>query len=83
MVKAYNILINGLAACAGGAISMAFVLIVVDVLMRLVGLTPPAFTITIVEYILLYFTIPLTPMRTRPEDGDQHGCQGSSGQRRL
>ena len=65
MVKAYNTLINGLAMCAGGAISAAFVLIVVDVLMRLAGLSPPAFTITVVEYILLYFTMFSAPWLVR------------------
>ncbi len=63
--KAYNILINGLAMCAAGVISVAFVLIVVDVLMRLVGLSPPAFTITVVEYILLYFTMFSAPWLVR------------------
>ncbi len=63
--KAYNTLINALAMCAGGAISVAFVLIVVDVLMRLVGLSPPAFTITFVEYILLYFTMFSAPWLVR------------------
>ena len=63
--KAYNILINGLAMCAAGVISVAFVLIVVDVLMRLVGLSPPAFTITFVEYILLYFTMFSAPWLVR------------------
>ena len=65
IVKAYNTLIYGLAMCAGGAISVAFVLIVVDVLMRLVGLSPPAFTITFVEYILLYFTVLSAPWLVR------------------
>jgi TRAP-type C4-dicarboxylate transport system permease small subunit len=65
MVKAYNTLIYGLAMCAGGVISVAFVLIVVDVLMRLVGLSPPAFTITVVEYILLYFTMFSAPWLVR------------------
>ena len=51
--------------CAAGVISVAFVLIVVDVLMRLVGLSPPAFTITIVEYILLYFTMFAAPWLVR------------------
>ena len=63
--KAYDTVINGLAACAGGAISVAFVLIVVDVLMRLAGLSPPAFTITFVEYILLYFTMFSAPWLVR------------------
>ncbi len=65
MVKAYNNLIYGLAMCAAGLISVAFVLIVVDVLMRLAGLSPPAFTITFVEYILLYFTMFSAPWLVR------------------
>ena len=65
IVKAYNAVINGLAVCAGGVISIAFVLIVVDVVMRLVGLSPPAFTITFVEYILLYFTMFSAPWLVR------------------
>ncbi len=65
IVKAYNTVINGLAMCAGGTISVAFVLIVVDVLMRLAGLSPPAFTITFVEYILLYFTMFSAPWLVR------------------
>ena len=65
IVKAYNAVINGLAVCAGGVISVAFMLIVVDVVMRLVGLSPPAFTITFVEYILLYFTMFSAPWLVR------------------
>ncbi len=63
--KAYNTLINALAVGAACAISAAFVLIVVDVLMRLAGLSPPAFTITFVEYILLYFTMFSAPWLVR------------------
>ncbi len=65
MVKAYNTVIYGLAMCAGGAISVAFALIVVDVLMRIAWLSPPAFTITFVEYILLYFTMFSAPWLVR------------------
>ena len=65
IAKAYDAVINGLVMCAGGAISVAFRLIVSDVLMRLVQLSPPAFTITIVEYILLYFTMFSAPWLVR------------------
>ena len=65
VIKAYNNVINGLAAGAGIAVSVAFVLIIVDVLMRLAGFSPPAFTITYVEYILLYFTMFAAPWLVR------------------
>ena len=65
IIKGYNYLVNGLAAGAAIAVSIAFVLIVVDVLMRLAGLSPPAFTITFVEYILLYFTMFSAPWLVR------------------
>lgn len=63
--KAYDFLVNGMAVAAAIAVSIAFVLIVVDVLLRLAGLSPPAFTITFVEYILLYFTMFSAPWLVR------------------
>jgi len=57
IVKAYNYLLNGLAVCAGIVIFTAFLLIVFDVSLRILGFSPPAFTIAVVEYILLYFTM--------------------------
>jgi len=57
LVKAYNYLLNGLAVCSGIVIFTAFVLIVFDVSIRIMGFKPPAFTIAVVEYILLYFTM--------------------------
>lgn len=63
--KTYNHVINGLAVGAGAAVSVAFFLIIIDVMMRLVGLNPPAFTIAIVEYILLYFTMFAAPWLVR------------------
>ncbi len=63
--KAYDNLINGMAAFAAISVSIAFVLIVVDVLKRLAGISPPAFTITFVEYILLYFTMFSAPWLVR------------------
>ena len=63
--NAYDNLINGMAAFAAISVSIAFVLIVVDVLMRLAGISPPAFTITFVEYILLYFTMFSAPWLVR------------------
>ncbi len=63
--KAYDTVVSGLAVAAAVAISIAFVLIVVDVLLRLAGYSPPAFTITFVEYILLYFTMFSAPWLVR------------------
>jgi len=57
IVKAYNCLLNGLAVCAGIVIFSAFLMIVFDVSIRIMGFSPPAFTIAVVEYILLYFTM--------------------------
>jgi TRAP-type C4-dicarboxylate transport system permease small subunit len=57
--------VNWLAVFAAVSVSIAFILIVVDVLLRLVGLSPPAFTITFVEYILLYFTMFSAPWLVR------------------
>jgi C4-dicarboxylate transporter, DctQ subunit len=54
-----------LAVVAGAMIGLAFVLIVVDVGVRAVGLQPPAFTSAAVEYILLYFTLFAAPYLTR------------------
>ena len=54
IVKAYNYILNAMAVIAGILIFAAFVMIVVDVLMRITGLKPPLFTIAVVEYILLW-----------------------------
>lgn len=42
-----------------------FTMIVIDVTMRTVGFTPPSFTLTIVEYALLYFTMCAAPYLVR------------------
>ena len=65
MVKAYNFLIKGLAVCAGIIIFTAFLMIVFDVSVRLVGISPPAHTIAMVEYFLLYFTMLAAPWLVR------------------
>ena len=65
IAKIYNYLLHGLAALAGVLIFFSFVMIVVDVTMRIVGLTPPSFTIAVVEYILLWFTILAAPWLVR------------------
>ena len=54
-----------LAAIAGASIVLAFVLIVVDVTLRTIGLRPPAMTSAVVEYVLLYFTLFAAPYLVR------------------
>lgn len=63
--KAYNYVLNGLAACAGAVIFSVFVMIVIDVTMRISGFKPPAYTIAVVEYCLLYFTLFSAPWLVR------------------
>lgn len=65
IVRGYNLILNGMAVLAGILIFFTFVLIVVDVTMRTAGLTPPLFTISVVEYILLWFTMLAAPWLTR------------------
>ena len=65
IVRGYNFILNGMAVLAGILIFLSFVMIVVDVTMRIVGLTPPLFTISVVEYILLWFTMLAAPWLVR------------------
>ena len=65
VVRAYDFLIKGLAVCAGIVIFAAFLLIVIDVSIRISGYSPPAYTIAVVEYILLYFTMFAAPWLVR------------------
>jgi TRAP-type C4-dicarboxylate transport system permease small subunit len=65
VADAHYRLIAALAVIAGAAIALAFVLIVVDVGIRTIGLSPPAFTSAVVEYILLYFTLLSAPYLVR------------------
>lgn len=65
VAKGYNFILHGLAVLSGIAIFSAFIMIVIDVMMRITGFSPPAFTIAIVEYILLYFTMLAAPWLVR------------------
>lgn len=64
-VRIYDGLIVALAVLAGAAIAVAFVLIILDVGIRLAGLHLPPFTIATVEYLLLYFTLFAAPWLVR------------------
>ncbi len=61
----YDRIIEALAVLAGAAIAVAFVLIIIDVGVRVTGFRPPAFTIATVEYLLLYFALFAAPWLVR------------------
>lgn len=65
LIKGYNYVVNGLAVCSGMVIFTAFLLIVIDVTIRMAGFSPPAYTIAVVEYILLFFTMFAAPWLVR------------------
>ena len=65
LVKGYNYVLHGMAICSGITIFAAFVLIVIDVLMRITMMDPLLFILTTVEYILLYFTMLAAPWLVR------------------
>ena len=64
-VRIYNHIIVGMAAVSGILIFISFLMIVVDVTMRIVGLKPPLYTIAVVEYILLWFAMMAAPWLVR------------------
>ena len=63
--KIYDQLLFGMAGLSGVLIFFAFVSIVVDVLMRITGLEPFIFIMTMFEYILLWFTMLAAPYLLR------------------
>jgi TRAP-type C4-dicarboxylate transport system permease small subunit len=67
LAKAYSRVIEGLAVLAGLMIAGVCLLIVWDVFARNIGLQPPASTVALTEYALLYFTMAAAPwlVRTR------------------
>jgi len=65
MKRAYDALINGLAGFAGLLIAAMCALIAWDVIARNLGLQPPASTVALTEYGLLYFTMAAAPWLVR------------------
>lgn len=65
MRKAYDTFVFGLAAMAGVAVTLIFLLIVVDVSVRTFNISPPSFTLAFVEYLLLYFAMFSAPYLVR------------------
>ena len=65
IARAYDRIITGLATCAGLIIAATGLLIVYDVITRNLGLQPPASTVALTEYALLYFTMAAAPWLVR------------------
>jgi len=65
VIRCYDRLINGLAALAGLTIAAVCLLIVYDVIARNLGLQPPASTVALTEYAMLYFTMAAAPYLVR------------------
>lgn len=63
--RAYTALIYGLATLGGLIIAGVCLLIVYDVTARNIGLQPPASTVALTEYALLYFTMLAAPWLVR------------------
>jgi TRAP-type C4-dicarboxylate transport system permease small subunit len=63
--RLYTRLIDGLAMAAGLIIAAVCLLIVYDVIARNLGLQPPASTVALTEYALLYFTMAAAPWLVR------------------
>ena len=65
ITKGYNTILHGMAKLSGILIFSAFVMIVIDVLMRITGLEPFIFIMTTIEYIFLWFTMLAAPYLLR------------------
>jgi len=65
MIRLYDRLIHGMAAFAGLVIAAACLLIAYDVIARNLGMQPPASTVALTEYALLYFTMAAAPYLVR------------------
>ena len=65
MSRAYNAVIHGLAGFAGILVAAVCLIIVYDVAARNLGFQPPASTVALTEYALLYFTMAAAPYLVR------------------
>ena len=65
MIRIYDKLITGLATMSGLLIGAVCLLIVYDVAARNLGGQPPASTVALTEYALLYFTMGAAPWLVR------------------
>ena len=65
MIRAYNALIHGLVGLAGVLVAAVCLIIAYDVAARNLGFQPPASTVALTEYALLYFTMAAAPYLVR------------------
>ncbi len=65
MIRLYDRLIFGLATSAGLMIAAVCLLIIYDVVARNLGMQPPASTVALTEYAMLYFTMAAAPFLVR------------------
>lgn len=65
MIRVYNALIYGLAGLAGIVVAGVSLIIAYDVAARNLGFQPPASTVALTEYALLYFTMAAAPYLVR------------------
>ena len=65
IAKAYELLLNAFKVGAEAVVFLIFLLIVTDVFVRLVGWQPSAYTLGVVEYGLLWFTMLGAPWLVR------------------
>ncbi len=65
VLKIYDLLIAALAVIAGASIVVITGFVVVDVLVRAAGWSPPSITSALVEYVLLYFALFSAPYLVR------------------
>ncbi len=65
MIRLYDRLIIGLATIAGLMIGAVCLLIIYDVITRNLGMQPPASTVALTEYAMLYFTMAAAPYLVR------------------
>ncbi len=63
--KALEQVATALAYFGCAIVTCIFVMIVIDVSMRILGYTPPGFTLSVVEYALLYFAMCCAPFLVR------------------
>jgi len=67
VIRVYDRLIQGLATLAGLIVAAVCLLIVFDVAARNLGMQPPASTVAITEYALLYITMMAAPYLVRTQ----------------
>ncbi len=63
--RALERVVNALVYFSCAIVTCIFLMIVIDVSVRGVGITPPGFTLTVVEYALLYFAMCSAPWLVR------------------